>query len=366
MSKPQTVENYDEEYVINCIIPLMEFINNHGSLDQLSKKEIRTDNSEKREENSTITGDLQKQTPSENKTNDRSLLLSSQQPVLHVKIQQPKQDNETITRKDTKKLKQIERQDPRAETLALTNRWKQVVKPNDYRMTKGVWKKYNPQRFNRTEIKRIEKVWHQKINKVIWKRMEQQSQESPHERTGQEELYKVIKKIRNTPTNNNNEQRTSGETQIEETDHQSEETMSSHSNDSIDAPTITFKKYLGATGVRYVQMRQASHVQHNNELNLEETIRQAEQKFTTDLKTTATETTNDDKCLKSLVCLERSDHNKKSTNAEHGETNFKNIEKNNRRRRRKFGTNIRLWICIRAEKTRRTDWQISQHFSKNE
>ena len=38
---------------------------------------------------------------------------------------------------------------------------------------------------------------------------------------------------------------------------------------------------------------------------MEETIRQAEQKFTTDLKTIATETTNDKKLLKTLVCLER-------------------------------------------------------------
>ena len=186
------------------------------------------------------------------------MLLSYQQPVLHVKIQQPKEDNETITRKDIKKLEQVERPDPRAETLVLTSRWKKLVKPNNYRMTEGVSKKYIPQRINRMEIKRIEMEQHQ--------------------------------------TNNNNEQGTSGETQIEETDQQSEETMASHSNDSLDVPAINFKKYLGATKVRYVQMRQASHVQHNNELNLEETIRQAEQKFTTDLKTIATET---------LVCLEK-------------------------------------------------------------
>ena len=38
---------------------------------------------------------------------------------------------------------------------------------------------------------------------------------------------------------------------------------------------------------------------------MEETIRQAEQKFTTDLKTIATEATNDETILKTLVCLER-------------------------------------------------------------
>ena len=32
ISKPESIENYDEEYVINCILPLLEFINNYGSV----------------------------------------------------------------------------------------------------------------------------------------------------------------------------------------------------------------------------------------------------------------------------------------------------------------------------------------------
>ena len=63
----------------------------------------------------------------------------------------------------------------------------------------------------------------------------------------------------------------------------------------MDVPAKHFKKYLGATGVRYIQMGQASHVEENEELNLEETIRQAEQKFSTDSKMIPKETTNDDK-----------------------------------------------------------------------
>ena len=50
-------------------------------------------------------------------------------------------------------------------------------------------------------------------------------------------------------------------------------------------------------------MGQASHIQNENKWDLEETIRQAEQKFTTDIKTIATETINDEKLLKTLVCL---------------------------------------------------------------
>ena len=61
--------------------------------------------------------------------------------------------------------------------------------------------------------------------------------------------------------------------------------MSFHSNDSKDVPAINFKKYLGATGVRYIQVGQASHVQNNNEWTLEVTVRHAEQKFATGITT---------------------------------------------------------------------------------
>ena len=57
--------------------------------------------------------------------------------------------------------------------------------------------------------------------------------------------------------------------------------------------------------MRYIQMGQASHVQEENKWDLEETIRQAEQKFAIDLRTFAKETTNDEKLLSTLVCLER-------------------------------------------------------------
>ena len=68
---------------------------------------------------------------------------------------------------------------------------------------------------------------------------------------------------------------------------------------------MNFQKYVGATGVRYIQVGQTSHVQEENKWDSEETIRQAEQKVTMDLRTIAKERTNDEKLLKMLVCLER-------------------------------------------------------------
>ena len=43
ISKPEPIENYDEEYVINCVIPLLEFTNTHGSITDEKKVEAQTD-----------------------------------------------------------------------------------------------------------------------------------------------------------------------------------------------------------------------------------------------------------------------------------------------------------------------------------
>ena len=81
--------------------------------------------------------------------------------------------------------------------------------------------------------------------------------------------------------------------------------MSSDSDQTTAVPAINFKRYLGATSVRYIQSGTASKVQYEDKWDLEETVRQKEQKFSTDLRTIADETTNDEKLLKTLVCLER-------------------------------------------------------------
>ena len=43
ISKLEPIENYDEGYVINCIMPLLEFINKYGSVASQKKLEARTD-----------------------------------------------------------------------------------------------------------------------------------------------------------------------------------------------------------------------------------------------------------------------------------------------------------------------------------
>ena len=116
------------------------------------------------------------------------------------------------------------------------------------------------------------------------------------------EFHRVIEKIRAKPKRDD----TGTSSNTQQPQKQDEiETMSSDSDQTIAVPAINFKRYLGATSGRYIQMGTASKVQYNEEWDLEETIRQAEQKFSTDLRTIADETTNDEKLIKTLVCLER-------------------------------------------------------------
>ena len=160
MPKQEPIENYDNEYVINCIKPLFEFINNHGSINESRTKEARTDHSKKCEQKSVQSESRYQNNPksSDNKTNERSQLLSTQQKVYHINA-----IKENEIKMDYKNIEQLEREDPTAETLALTSTWKELVKPNDYKMTNGVWKRYNPSRFLK-KIKRIELELHQKLN----------------------------------------------------------------------------------------------------------------------------------------------------------------------------------------------------------
>ena len=152
---------------------------------------------------------------------------------------------------DLKTIELLEKQDPSAETLKLTTRWKEITKPGEYRYTQGQWKKYNPPRTLKGEQKKIEIELWQRKNKLLWQRMEG---------------------IVNTESPDETERR---------------------------------KEFHRATGVRYINMGKASKIQQNNEWDLEDTVRQVEQKFATDLKTIAGETTNDEKLLKTLVCIER-------------------------------------------------------------
>ena len=74
---------------------------------------------------------------------------------------------------DIRRIEQTEKEDHSEETLNLTKRWKELVKPGEYRTSNGVWKKYNPPRHHRAEIKRIEMTLNQRRSRMLWDRMEE-------------------------------------------------------------------------------------------------------------------------------------------------------------------------------------------------
>ena len=73
----------------------------------------------------------------------RSSLLPIQNTVNYA-VQNIKSQNET--KMDIKKVEQLERGNLRTseEILTPTNRLKEIVKPGDYSLTIGAWRKYNP------------------------------------------------------------------------------------------------------------------------------------------------------------------------------------------------------------------------------
>ena len=251
---------------------------------------------------------MQKLQTNDSKHQHRSSLLSQQNSV---RTHQPKDNYSQSKEMDLKTIELIEKQDPSAETLKLTTRWKEITKPGDYRCTQGQWKKYNPPRTLKAEQKKIEIELWQRKNKLLWQRMDGiVNTESPDEIERRKEFHRAIYKIRNWQPNEtgqgtSRQQTEETRTEVEIPDIEDTETMSSGSENTIAVPAINFKRYLGATGVRYINMGKASKIQQNNEWDLEDTVRQVEQKFATDLKTIAGETTNDEKLLKTLVCIER-------------------------------------------------------------
>ena len=116
---------------------------------------------------------------------------------------------------------------------------------------------------------------------------------------------KFAKKNEAGPSNSNTQQPQTEDEYIATHQRDETETMSSDSDQTIAVSAINFKRYLGATSVRYIYIWAASKVQCEDKWDLEETVRQVEQKFSTDLRTIADETTNDEKLLKTLVLLER-------------------------------------------------------------
>ena len=114
-ANPEPIENYDEEYVTNWVIPLLEFINKYGSITDETKSTTRTDiiiNYHKANSQSEARL-VQKLQTSENKRNICSLLLPAQSSIgnLYTNSRYLNYDNK-IKEMGIKTVKSIEREEP--------------------------------------------------------------------------------------------------------------------------------------------------------------------------------------------------------------------------------------------------------------
>ena len=151
VAKPVPIENYDEEYVINCIIPLLEFINTHGSISDEKKATMQTENNTAQQNNS------QSQTRSVNKQPLTTNQINERKPFQTLQTSEPnksycKFDHRSINM-DIDTIESIEKDDPSEDKLRLTSRWRENTKPGDSRFTQGQWRKYAPPRTLRAELK---------------------------------------------------------------------------------------------------------------------------------------------------------------------------------------------------------------------
>ena len=75
----------------------------------------------------------------------------------------------------------------------------------------------------------------------------------------------------------------------------------------LEVPTINWANYFGVKCVQYIKMGDAPRIQRKEPSNWDHknTVRETEEEFATDLEILMTETTNNPKLLKTLVCLEK-------------------------------------------------------------
>ena len=139
---PQTDDAYDEEYVINNILPHYNFISKYGCLNnQTDQSENRTEKSERKANNKPRSSDTHRRTAIDCRNTD-TLTRFKQKHCQSIKLTM-----------DANTINEIEAANPTAETIELTNRWREIVKPGIYRLTGGKWKRYHQPKFLRNERK---------------------------------------------------------------------------------------------------------------------------------------------------------------------------------------------------------------------
>ena len=225
---------------------------------------------------------------------------------------------------DVKTLDNLATVDFSAETNQLIQRWKEIVKPGIYRMTGGKWKKYHEPKFLRNQLKVIEERLQQIINTReqgdLRQRIGPQHSGGFQPKSGRSEQWTVDpfwEMDRPTPVNHADrpgpsttlpsQQELFAPMPMEEGEIESE---TDQDPSVLEDPAINWARYVGVKSVQCIKMGHASKVtaMEENNWDLGQAVRETERNFSTDLQLLMNETTNDPTLLKTLVCLERQQH----------------------------------------------------------
>ena len=315
ISQAEQIELYDEEYVINNISLLNDFIKEYGSLSHSFEEANKNG---KRAENSDQSQLRIAETKLLHNTNDHTTANLPSKKVLN-SITSSKMGREM----DWRIVDRLEKSDKSPETQQLIRRWREIQKPGKYRPSGGKSLKYNPPKSLRAERDEIQnKLW----DRIIPTTPSTSQSNARSEETTDQLQSQYTNWTFQTPTPNysisvgqqnytvgfidNSEEchRRRKEFQKESMETYDPDSELSSDAESLTTPAINFARYPGSKTVHYVKMGAALHIQDDPTWNLAETIRSVDKKFSTDLELLMKETTNDENLIKTLVCIERNQH----------------------------------------------------------
>ena len=302
---PQADNTYDEEYVINNILPHYSFISKYGCFsNHLNQSENATEQNERKANNKPRTNDARQQKAIDCIYSD-TYTRSSSNNVNNIQHTKLTMDVKTIENIETK-------YNSAAEITELTTRWKEIVKPGISRMIgENGNATMSPNSFATREKseERLQLLINNWPQEDLRQKIGPQNKGGYQPQTGHSEQWTVVpfwEMDRPTPVQQHQSDRpgpSSAPTPMEEGEIDSE---TDQVPSVLGAPAINWARYVGVKSVEYVKMGHAPRIsaEEKNDWNLEQAVRETEKNFSTDLQLLMNETTNDPNLLK-LWCASK-------------------------------------------------------------
>ena len=198
------------------------------------------------------------------------------------------------------------------ETRNLIARWRDIVKPGVYRQSGGRWKKLHEPRFLRNERRIIEERLQRVIRNIESRQPTQPQGFQPQERRNEQWTVDPFWEV-DRPQRQQLQQEEPGASSRQAHTPMEEGEIDSETDQDpsvLKVPAVNWVKYVGVKSVQYIKMGHAPKVdaEEPNDWGLGNAVRETEKQFSTDLQLLITETTENPSLLKSLVCLERQQH----------------------------------------------------------